>query len=404
MTHNPGKTQAPDRGPDGAAAAWYRRLDRLKRSNGRAVARSGARGLVTTVTALIFGVGLSACSRPEPPPEPVRAVKLLTVAPQALQAQTEYAGEVRARVESRLGFRVGGQIVQRFVSVGDAVRPGQVLAELDGRDLRLAAESAEAQVAAAQTQRDLAAADLRRFESLQAQGFISGAELERRRASLEAAEASLRQARAGRAVQGNQAGYARLLADAPGVVVAVEAEAGQVVSAGATVLRLARDGAREVQFALPEDRRAWVRPGLAAQVRLWADAAGAGVLEGTVREVAASADPITRTFAVRVALPPTAEAPLGATAYVRLPTPQAAPEAVRLPTSALTRSADGNSVWLYDEATQTVQPRNVQVAGVEGNEVLVAAGLRPGELVVAAGVHVLAPGQKVVRFVGAGSR
>ena len=158
--------------------------------------------------------------------------------------------------------------------VGQRVKAGPLLAQLDGSDLALASQAAQAQVSAAQTQRDLAAADLKRFTDLKSQGFVSGAEIERRQATLQAAEAGLRQAQAQGSVQGNQAGYARLLADGPGVVVAVEAEVGQVVAAGSPVVRVARDGARDVVFAVPEDRLAQLRPGLVAQVRLWAAQAG----------------------------------------------------------------------------------------------------------------------------------
>lgn len=355
--------------------------------------------LVPTLSLLLV-----ACSKPEPAAQPVRTVKLMTVGATTVGGAQEYAGEVKARVESRLGFRVGGKLVQRPAEVGQRVQAGQLLAQLDATDLALGNQAAQAQVSAAQTQRDLAAADLKRFAELKAQGFISGAELERRQATLDAAEATLRQARAQGAVQGNQAAYARLLADAAGVVVGVDAEVGQVVTAGAPVVRLARDGARDVVFAVPEDRLATVRPGSAAQVRLWAAAQGgpaAAPLSGTVREVAASADPLTRTYQVKLALPADAGIPLGATAYVALAGSAAGTSAMALPTSAIMRSPDGgqgSSVWVFDPATSTVKPRTVQLSGADGNHMLVVSGLKPGEEVVAAGVHVLTAGQKVVRF------
>jgi membrane fusion protein, multidrug efflux system len=359
--------------------------------------------LLLSTTLLLWG-----CSRPEAPAEPIRAVKLTVVSTSGVTARQEMAGEVRARVETRLGFRVGGKLVQRPAEVGQRVKVGQVLAQLDANDLALASEAAKAQVASAQTQRDLAAADLKRFTDLKAKGFVSGAEIERRQANLDAAESSLKQARAQSAVQVNQAGYARLLADADGVVVAVDAEVGQVVGAGSPVVRIARDGARDVVFAVPEGQVAQVRAGLPAQVRLWAagGAAPDALLNGEVREVAASADPLTRTFQVKVALPTDATVSLGATAYVSFAQAQTAgAEMIKLPTSALMR---GNStdeahsaVWVFDAASGTVQPRPVEVAGVDGNDVVIAAGLKPGEEVVTAGVHVLSPGQKVTRFAAA---
>jgi multidrug efflux system membrane fusion protein len=351
---------------------------------------------------------LSACSRAPVVEPPIRSVKLHTVGTGPVVARTEYAGEVRARTESRLGFRVGGKLVQRPAEVGQRVKPGQLLAQLDAQDLALSSHAAQAQVSAAQTQRDLAAADLKRYQDLQAQGFVSGAEIERRQATLQSAEASLRQAKAQGAVQGNQAGYARLLADGAGVVLSVDAEVGQVVAAGTPVVRVARDGARDVVIAVPEDRVAQIQPGLSAQVRLWAGAgkaASAAPLQATVREVAASADAVTRTYQVKLSLPDQVTVPLGATAYVTLGAASAAAPVIKLPTSALMRSdqgdRSGSAVWVFDAATSTVQPRQVQVAGADGNEMVILAGLQPGEEVVAIGVHVLSPGQKVTRFAAA---
>jgi multidrug efflux system membrane fusion protein len=356
---------------------------------------------------------LTACSRPPAPQEPIRSVKLLTVGAGSVVARSEYAGEVRARTESRLGFRVGGKLVQRPAEVGQRVKPGQLLAQLDAQDLALSSQAAQAQVSAAQTQRDLAAADLKRYQDLQAQGFVSGAEIERRQATLQSAEATLRQAKAQGAVQGNQAGYARLLADGAGVVLAVEAEVGQVVAAGTPVVRLARDGARDVVIAVPEDRVTQIQPGMPAQVRLWAGAGAAASpapLDATVREVAASADVATRTYQVKLSLPDNAAVPLGATAYVSMggAGASAAQSVIKLPTSALMRSdqgdRSGSAVWVFDAAASTVQPRPVQVAGADGNEMVIVAGLKPGEEVVAAGVHVLSPGQKVTRFTAAATQ
>ena len=335
---------------------------------------------------------LAACGKAPPPEEPVRAVKLVTVGETAYEAGHEYAAEVRARVESRLGFRVAGKIVRRAVEPGQRVQAGQLLAQLDARDYQLAAEAARAQVASATTQRDLAAADLKRFQSLRDQGFISGAEMERRSAQLKAAQATLDQARAQLASQGNQAGYTQLLADAGGVVTGVDAEVGQVVAAGTPVVRLAQDGPRDVVFAVPEDRVAAVRVGQPVTVRAWASD---GQWHGSVREVAAAADPVTRTYAVKVALAGEAP-PLGATVTV-VPQQSGAQGAavIKLPTSALRREGAGTAVWVFDEASSSVRSQPVQVAGADGNEAVIADGLTPGMRVVASGVHVLAPGQKV---------
>ena len=346
---------------------------------------------------LALAAALAGCSRPEPPPEPLRAVKLLTVGASEVQAQRLFAAEVRARVESRLGFRVAGKLVQRHVELGQAVRAGQLLAQLDARDYRLAVQAAQAQVAAATTQRDLAQADYERFAQLKAQNFISGAELDRRRASLQAAQAQLTQALAQASSQGNQENYTQLRADADGVVTAIEAEPGQVLEQGQTVLRLAQGGARDAVFAVPEDLVGQLRVGQEVAVRPWGGAAeGAAKLRATVRDIAASADPVTRTFTVKAALSGSPLPPLGATltVYPSAFAPRGV-QALRLPTSALWAQGQQTAVWVFDAASSTVRAQVIEVAQVDGNEVLVRAGLQAGAQVVATGVHVLAPGQKV---------
>ena len=360
----------------------------------------------SSLMAVAAALVLSACTKAAPPQAPVRAVKVMTVGNSALGTSTDYAGEVRARVESRLGFRVGGKITQRQAELGQRVKAGQVLAQLDPQDYRLAADAARAQVAVAATQRDLAAADYARYEALKAQNFISGAELERRDATLKAANAQLSQAKAQLAVQGNQAAYADLRADAAGVVTGVEAEPGQVVSAGTPVVRVAVDGVRDVVFAVPEDRLASIQQGAAVRLRVGNSVGSIGpampLLSGRVREVAASSDPVTRTYLVKVALDATPGAsvlPLGATVYAQPETrgPAAVP-VIKLPTTALWRSAQATSVWVLDKTSMTLQPQVVQIAAADGNEVVVTAGLQPGMLVVSAGVHVLAAGEKVTLY------
>ncbi|WP_019701326.1 efflux RND transporter periplasmic adaptor subunit [Paracidovorax oryzae] len=353
--------------------------------------RAGRKRAALAVLAATFA--LFGCSKSAPAPEPERSVKLLTVGTAPLQTRLEYAGEVRARVESRLGFRVAGKIVQRQAELGQRVQTGQLLAQLDPRDYQLSLEAARAQVASAQTQRDLAAADYQRFSALKSQNFISGAELDRRAATLKAAEASLEQARAQSASQGNQAGYTRLLADAAGVVTGIDAEPGQVVAAGTPVVRIAQDGPRDVVFSVPEDRVARVRPGQSVSVRLWS---GGPSAHGRIREVAASADPVTRTFLAKVALASDNPPPLGATAYVTPDMPdQDGAQAIKLPTSALRQEGTQTAVWIYEPSSGTVRSQVIQVARADGNEVVVGAGLTPGMQVVATGVHVLSPGQKV---------
>ncbi len=351
----------------------------------------------STLLALSLAAALSACSKPPAAEEPVRAVKVMTVGSSELTTGNEFAGEVRARLESRLGFRVAGKLTERPAEVGQRVQAGQLLARLDAQDYQLAVDAARAQQAAALTQRDLAAADFKRFKDLREQNFISSAELERREAALKAAQSQLDQAQAQSTTQGNQARYTALVADRAGVVTAVEAEVGQVVAAGTPVVRLASDGARDVVFAVPEDRLALVRQGLPVKLRLWPDRQE---LNGKVREVAASADPVTRTYQIKVAMDDKQAAPpLGATVTVMAQAGKAvAPAVIKLPTSALRQEGQGSAVWVLETATMSVRSQVVQVAAADGNEAVISAGLTPGMQVVSAGVHVLSPGQKVTLY------
>lgn len=347
------------------------------------------------IAALAVAALLAACSRPEPAPEPVRSVRTLKVTPQAEVSTLEFAAEVKARTESRLGFRVGGKIVRRNVDLGAVVKAGQALALLDAQDLRLGQQAAQAAQNAAQANVEWAAADLKRYRELLNQGFISSAEVDRRVTALKSAQAQLNQARAQAGVQGNQAAYGTLVADASGVITGVDAEPGQVVSAGAPVVRLAHDGPRDVVFSVPEDHVDLVRgAGGTLKVRLWG---GSGrLLDAAVREVAAAADPTTRTFLVKADIGH-ADVRLGQTATVLLETPRAA-GVTKLPLAALIEQGGKTAVWLLDAATMTVRQQAIDVGGASGNSVVVAGGLEPGQEVVTAGVHVLTPGQKVKRY------
>jgi membrane fusion protein, multidrug efflux system len=345
-------------------------------------------------TLLAAAAALVACAKQEPAPEPIRAVRTLTVAADSAGGSHDYAAELRARTESRLGFRVGGKIVSRPAEVGQKVRAGQLLAQLDPADLKLAQEAAAATLRSAQAAYDLALAEFKRYKDLRDQGFISALELERRETTLTAQRAQLDQAKANASVQGNQTGYSALTATAAGVVTQVDAEVGTVVAAGTPVLRLAHDGPRDAVFAVPEDSVAAVRTLLgkagAIQIKPWG---GGTKLPATVREVAAAADPATRTFLVKADVG-TAALQLGQTltASIELPRRDAA---AKLPLAAVMQQQGQAAVWLLDRNTMTVKLQPVQVAGADGNLVVVASGLSPGQTVVTAGVHTLNPGQKV---------
>lgn len=341
---------------------------------------------------------LSACGKPAETPQPVRAVRTLVVSEVGGTSEREYSGEIRARVESQMGFQVPGKVVRRLVNVGDVVKAGQVLAQLDPADLRLGAQAAQAGLAAAQAQASQAEANLKRFTELKQQGFISDAQLDNYQTAARAARAQLDQAKAQSGVQANQARYASLVANAAGVVTAVMAEPGQVVSAGMPVVTLAQDGPRDVVFSVPEDMveaaRALRGKSGVVSVRRWGTADWLPVV---VREVASAADPLARTFQIKADLGAIPFA-LGQTATVRIQAPARAAQGLNVPLSAVAEQGGRSVVWVLDGAKMTVQPVPVMLGDVLGNIVLVAQGLKAGQEIVTAGAHVLQPGQQVRRY------
>lgn len=339
---------------------------------------------------------LVACSRNVPAPEPVRSVKLITVQEDVNGSAQGWAAEVRARYEARLSFRIGGLLTQRHVELGQRFKAGQTLAELDPQDPGLASQAARAQVVAAQAQRDLAMADMRRYETLFKQGFIGQAEWERRHSAWQTAQAQLEQAQAQNELQANQSRYSRLMASQSGVVTGIDAEPGQVVAAGAPVLRVAWDGPREVQTWVPEDRVAQWRVGQTVQVSRWSDAQD---VKARVREVSASADPQTRSYLIRIDLPPDTDWALGQTARVWAQGLAPAKPGLALPTTALVHVQGHPGVWVYDPHQHTVGFQQVQVLGYSGDQVLVGQGVQVGQQIVATGGHALSPGQTVTPYV-----
>lgn len=353
--------------------------------------RVQAAGLAALV--VLAALALGGCGKPAPHAPEVRPVRLMQVNPSAGKTRFEFSGDVRPRIESRLGFRVGGKIAARLVDVGANVRKGQPLARLDATDLSLAEAGSRAQYEAARTDRDLAESDLKRYNDLFAKGFISAAEQHRRQATFDAAEARLQQAQAGLRSQSNQTGYAVLVADADGVVTGVDAEPGQVVTAGQAVIRVAQTAEKEVAIGLPEDQVGFLRQIQDVTVHTWADPER--TLRARVREISAMADPVTRTYATRVTVPePPADLKLGMTAVVTFVRTGDVP-AIRVPLTALLQEQGRNQVWVYDPASGTVKPVDVTLGQPVGNEMEVLKGLAPGQSIVTAGVHLLKPGQKV---------
>ncbi len=333
---------------------------------------------------------LSACSKPAEKTEDIRPVRALELASVGNLATLELSGEVVPRYESRIGFRVGGKLIDRKVEIGSRVRRGQVLMQLDPTDLQLSQAQARAQLAAAESNLALARAELDRYRELRGRNFVSQAVLDAKQAAYLSARSNEEQAHAALKAQSNQRSYSTLLADADGIVTGLDAEVGQVVAAGTPVVRIARDGGTEVRVSVPEDKVDALRRAIEISVRTWANPGLA--LPGKLRELAPAADPATRTFAAKIALPNAgAEIRLGMTATVSFQLP--APDGIRLPLTALFEDQGRTSVWVIRDGAVTRTP--VQLAGASGNDILVAGGLTPGQTVVTAGVNLLREGQKV---------
>lgn len=335
---------------------------------------------------------LSACAPPPPAPMAPPAVLVRSIgAGGPVQALQVFTGEVRARVETELAFRIGGKLVERRVDAGARVVRGAELARLDAQDARLAAGAAQAAAAAAGAELALAQSEFERARELHGRRFISASALDARRTALRAAEMRHRQLQAQAAAAGNQASYTVLHADADGVVTASLAEPGEVVAAGQPVLRLARPDEREVLIHVPENLALAFAPGTPARVSPWAQPERE--YAARVREVSPAADAATRTYALRVAVAGADDAlPLGATASVAFARAETA--GLLLPLAAVTRDQDGAAIWVVGEDDR-VHRRAVDVAQWREDGALLRSGLAQPARVVLAGVHRLVEGARV---------
>ncbi|MFL6707423.1 MAG: efflux RND transporter periplasmic adaptor subunit [Massilia sp.] len=354
-------------------------------------ARAAATAHSVVPTLLISVALLVGCSKPADKTEDIRPVRTMLLSASNVDISAEYPGEVRPRIESRLGFQVGGKITARKVDVGAVVKRGQVLMQLDPQDLRLSQEQASASLRAAETNRDLAKAEVKRYQELRVKNFVSQAVIDGKLATYRAAQATVDAAQAGYRGQSNQAAYATLVADSDGVVTAVDGEVGQVVAPGAPVVRVARAGDKEIVIAVPEDKVEALRKVEDVTVRLWA--APGVVIPGKVREVAPVADPSTRTYQFKVAMPNAGpEVKLGQTAQVLFSANTATPR-ITVPLSALSQERNITAVWVVDNNAVKFTP--VTIGGVAGNDVQLISGVKPGQTVVTAGANLLKNGQQV---------
>jgi RND family efflux transporter MFP subunit len=346
-----------------------------------------------TLFLLAVVVGLSACHKEAEASAPeVRPVRTITVARQAAGETVTLTGHIEAENEAALAFRISGRMIERTVNVGDRVKPGQVLAKLDPQNEVNALRSAQAGLSAAQGQLTQARNNFERQQRLFQRGVISRAESDRAQEALQTTQAQVDDAEARLKIAQDRVSYTELDADAGGSVTARGAEPGEVVQAGQMIVRIARQDGRDAVFDVPAQLLRSAPSDVPIAVHLAEDPTVTAV--GRVREIGEQADPVTRTFQVKVGLtdPPPAMR-LGSTVNgsVKLDT---AP-VITIPASALTQFNRQPAVWIVDPSSSVVSTRNVDVLRYDPGTAVIAHGLETGDIVVTAGVQTLHPGQKV---------
>ena len=302
-----------------------------------------------------------------------------------------YTGRIQAENETRLSFRISGRMVERSVNVGDHVEPGQVVAKLEPQDELNALRTAQASVAAAQGQLNQAQSNFDRQQTLLARDIASRAQFEQAESALKTARAQLDTAEAQLKAAKDRVSYTELRVDSAGTVIATGAEAGEVVQAGQMVIRVARKDGRDAVFDVPAQLLRSAPSDPLISVSLSDDPAVTAI--GRVREVSPQADPVTRTFEVKVGLTdPPAAMRLGATVVGRMKLDTA--PVIEIPATALTEFDRRPAVWVVDPSSLTVSLRNVEVARNDPATIAISQGLDSGEIVVTAGTQALHPGQK----------
>ncbi|WP_448204917.1 efflux RND transporter periplasmic adaptor subunit [Azospirillum sp. sgz302134] len=349
----------------------------------------------TSKSAFLASLTLLGCEQPAPPPAEATLIRAVPVQETTFDRTAALTGEIQARHESNLGFRVGGKVVERLVDVGAVVANGDLLARLDSQDQQNAVRSAESDVAAAQAYVEQSRTQEERQRSLLAQGFTTRVQYDNALRRFTQAQAELNSAQAKLSAAKDTLSYTELRADRDGVITAKAAEPGQVVAAGQMVLRLADPGEREAVFQVPgsSTRLEGEKELPPVEVRLVSDPKI--VADGTIREVSPGVDPVTRTYTVKVSLPDAPQAfLLGAAVTGRAKLPVR--PVINLPSSALFQTADGGTaVWVVAQPAATVSLRPISVLQYDTGTVTVASGLASGDIVVIGGVQKLRPGQKV---------
>ena len=333
---------------------------------------------------------LSACGHEEPAQISISPAMVEQPQPSALASQS-YPGEVRARFDPQLAFRIGGKVTRRLVDEGERVKANQPLAELDPQDVRLQLEATRAQVAAGQANLNLVRAERDRYKTLLDRQMVSRSQFDNAENLYRSGEAKLQQLKAEQDVASNQASYAVLRAPQDGVIAQRQVEVGQVVSAGQTVFTLAADGEREVLISLPEQGFGRFKVGQPVSVELWSQPDQR--FAGRIRELSPAADPKSRTFAARIAFSGgKVPAELGQSARVFIQADGVIPLSV--PLSALSSENGASYVWRV-QPDNTLVRTPVRIGAFGEKTVPVLEGLSPTDWVIAAGVHVLHEGQQV---------
>lgn len=343
------------------------------------------------ISLLTLALLLAGCARTEIAQEEAPLVRTQKIQFNGNGQSSGYPGEVRGRYETQLAFQVSGKISKRNVELGSVVNAGDVLMEIDAKDIQQTVNITSAQMASAESQLNLAQSNLERYRKLYEKGAVSRAQLDQYENAYEVAAAAVRQTAAQYTQGANQLGYSALVADSTGVIAAVNAEAGQVVSAGQAVLTLVKDGEREIEISIPENRIEGLRNAQQIRVTFWAlpDV----TVEGKIREISPVADKITRTYKARISLQnPPAGVNLGMTANVVIAS-AGSNQAVYIPLAAIYQTGDTPGVWVV--ANETVSLRPIKAGAFGDGQIQVLDGLQDGDVIVTAGVQKLREGQKV---------
>jgi RND family efflux transporter MFP subunit len=342
------------------------------------------------VGAILIAATLAGCHKAEQPSAQARPVRTVTIERHADGEIVSLTGQIRAKDQGSLAFRLDGRMIERPVQVGDVLTAGQVVARLDPQNQQNELRSAQAGLASAQAVLAQARLSFWRNQTLVKEGAVSRAKFDEAQQDLSTAEAKVHSAEAQLRIERDRLGYTTLVADAPGAVTAVGAEPGEVVRGGQMIVQLAHDGGRDAVFDVPEQliltgpRDPLVELALTNDPKVTAT--------GRVREIAPQADPATRTYQVKVGIiNPPETMRLGATVTGRIKLK--APPGVEVPATALTEANGRPAVWVFDAESKTVSLRNVDVLRYDAATVVISHGLETGDIVVTAGVQTLHPGQ-----------